>query len=318
VKEPVHSVERGFLAHLLLDNYPLKLISIVFSVALFSVVHNGEDAQRSVYLDVVALLPPPTADSVLVSTLPARVKVTLRGSRSRISALSHDDFAPVHMDLREPGRQYYYFDPSDIGVTGSLHVVSIEPGNVPLVWRPRAERTVTILPNLSGTPATGYVVRPPVQIAPTNVTISGPRDEVEAISSWTTEQISVDGLGPGVVERRVRLEPLTGHLTYMGQSVVAVRIEVDPDTAERTFSGLDVEAVGPGNVKLRPKAVQVTLRGPAPQLAKLSGEQLVPFVEPSTVPASGVESAVVKLGGLPEFCSIVRIVPSSVLVKHER
>jgi YbbR domain-containing protein len=222
------------------------------------------------------------------------------------------------MDLREPGRQYYYFDPSDIGMTGSLHVVSIEPASVPLVWRPRAERTVPVHANLSGSPAAGYVVKSPLLISPAAVTVSGPRDEIEAISYWTTEQIGIDGLGPGVTERRVRLEPLTGHLTFAAQSIVTVRIEVESDIAERTFSGLEVEAVGSGSVKLRPTAVQVTLRGPAPQLAKLSGDQLVPFVEPSGASPSSVESAVVKLGGLPEFCSIVRIVPSSVLVRHER
>jgi hypothetical protein len=172
---------------------------------------------------------------------------------------------------------------------------------------------------LSGNPQPGHAVRQPHVIGPSSVTISGPKEEIEAISYCSTEEINIEGLGAGVHERRARLEPLSGHVTYVAQTNVSVRVDIESETSERTFTGLDVAAVGPGDVSLRPKSVQVTVRGPAPELAKVLAEQIVPYVEPTAeLAASGVESLAVQLRGVPEACSVVRIVPSSVLARRDR
>jgi len=317
MKEPLQPSGRGWLLGLLLDNYGLKLLSLAFAIALFSLVRSEEDAQRSIYVDVVALLPPKNSDKVLVSPLPARVKVTLRGSRSRLAALDRNDVTPVQMDLRDPGKQFYYFDPSSVGVSGPFAVVAIEPASVQLTWRVRAERSLLVEARLVGTPASGYVVRRPVAVTPKTVKVAGPREEVELVSVLQTEEINVEGLSSGVHERRARLPPLPGNLAYVAQNTVSVRIEIAPEVSERTFSSLEVAVLGPADVVLRPAVVQVTLRGPAPILAGLDPEQVVPVVAvPASVTTGSVESLEVKVRGLPESCSIVRITPSSVLARR--
>ena len=319
MKEQTQTSDRGWLYRLFVENYPLKLVSLAFAVALFAIVHGDQDAQRSLYVDVVALLPPSNADAVLVSTLPARVKVTLRGSRTRLAVLEHDDVAPIQMDLREPGRQFYHFDASSIGLSGPFRVVAIEPGSIQLTWSPRVERTIPVHVKLTGNPTAGHEVKQPIAVTPANVTIAGPKEEVEGLSFSATEEISAEGLGPGVHEVRTRLEPLSGHVSYLASPIVTARIEVESETRERIFAALEVSAVGPADVTLRPKTVQVTLRGPAPQLGKVVPEQLVPFVEITGEPGpSSVESVQVRLQGLPEACSVVQIVPSSVLARRER
>jgi hypothetical protein len=317
VRETAQPIDRGWFARIVVDNYPLKLLSLGFAVALFSIVHSDQDAQRSMYLDVVALLPPPSADKILVSSLPARVKVTLRGSRSRIAALEHDDFAPVQMDLRDPERQFYHFDPAALGIAGPFHVVSIDPASVQLTWRERAERPLPVRVRLHGTPAAGYVVKGPIVVTPETVSVSGPKEELDALHELYTEEVSVDGLSSGVHERRARLEPLTGHVSFSGQNTVALRLEIDVQQSERMFQSLEVAVIGPGDVNLRPAAVQVTLRGPARALAELTPEQVIPYVEPQAGPAAAlVEALPVKLKGIPETCAVAHIVPSTVLVKH--
>src|SRR5689334_696413 len=88
------------LGRFVTDNLGLKLTAIGLALMLFSLVHSDVDAQRSMYFDVEPLLPPPTAGKMLVSELPQQVKVTLRGSRSRLSTLTRDQLPPVHLDLR--------------------------------------------------------------------------------------------------------------------------------------------------------------------------------------------------------------------------
>lgn len=319
MKEPAQHAERSLMARLFVENYPLKLLSFGFAIALFSLVHSDQDAQRSMYVDVVALLPPQASGKILVSPLPARVKVTLRGSRARLAALGHDDFTPVQMDLRDPGRNYFYFDASAVGVSGPFRVVSIEPASVQLTWRTRAEKTLPVEVKLTGTPAVGYAVRRPVVANPAHVTLTGPKDEIDLLRAVSTEDINVDGLGAGVHERRVRLMPLPGHVSYAADGSVSARVEIDAQMSERVFAGLEVAVIGPGDVVLRPTSVQVTLRGPQAMLAQLSSEQVVPYVEPATnLSAGSVEALEVKVRGLPEPCSAVRLVPTSVLARHTR
>jgi YbbR-like protein len=317
VRETAQPIDRGWMARIFVDNYPLKLLSLGFAVALFSIVHSDQDAQRSMYLDVVALLPPASADKILVSSLPARVKVTLRGSRSRIAALEHDDFAPVQMDLRDPERNVYHFDPAALGISGPFHVVSIDPVSVQLTWRERTERPLPVRVRLHGTPAAGVVVKGPIVVQPETIKVSGPKEEIDALHELYTEEVSVDGLSAGVHERRARLDPLTGHVSFSGPNAVAIRLELDVQQSERMFQSLEVAVIGPGDVSLRPGAVQVTLRGPARALAELTPEQVVPYVEPQPgVAAALVESLPVKLKGIPETCAVAHIVPSTVLAKH--
>jgi YbbR domain-containing protein len=318
VKDPAQPPERGLLARFVLDNYPLKLLSLVLAVALFSIVHSDQDAQRSMYIDVVALLPPRKSDKLLVSALPAQVKVTLRGSRSRIAALQHDDFAPLQMDLRETGRRYYFFDQSAIDVAGPVQVVGIEPSSVELIWRARAEHKVPVRAKLRGTPEEGYWVRKPLVISPATVTISGPKDEVDAVTEVFTDDIAIDGMGEGAHERRIQLEPLSGHLIYAEQNSVSVHIDVVAEQGERTLRHLDVAVLGAGEAALRPTAVAVTLRGPVRSLADIEPEQIVPFVELPAAVAAGVEVLEVKVRDIPAGFTVERIAPANVIAKRTR
>jgi hypothetical protein len=188
-----------------------------------------------------------------------------------------------------------------------------------LTWRERAERTLPVHVKLHGGPDSGFIVKRPITVEPETVVVSGPKEETDVMREVYTEEISVEGLTTGVHERRARLEPLTGHVGFTEQNTVSVRLEVEAQQSERTFSSLEIAVIGPGDVSLRPAAVQVTLRGPARALADLNAEQLVPYVEPATNAVSAsVESLSVKLKGIPDACATSRIVPDTVLARHVR
>jgi YbbR domain-containing protein len=310
--------ERSFFARLALDNYPLKLVALGLSIALFSLVHSDQDAQRSIYVDVVALLPPPTSDQMLVSDLPSQVRVTLRGSRSRIASMQRDDFAPIQMDLRDSGRRHFYFDQSAIDVSGPVHVIGIEPASIDLVWATRISRRVPVHARLRGSPEPGMMVKQPLELSPNNVTIQGPKAEVDAIAEVFTDEIPVEGLGKGVHERRVQLQPLTsGHVKYKDDQNVDVKVEIMAEHGERSLKHLEVAVLGAAQAQLRPNVVSVTLNGPVRELAEIEPDQVVPYVDLSTVaPNAPFASVEVKLRGVPDNAEPTRISPSSVLAKR--
>lgn len=320
MKTTPEAPERGPFTRLLLDNLPLKLLAFVLSIALFSLVHSDQDAQRAMYVDVVALLPPPHADKMLVSEIPSQAKVTLRGSRSRITALQHDDFAPIQMDLRDPARRYYYFDAAAIDVPGAVQVVGIEPAAVELAWASSSERKVPVRARLRGAPDEGFMVKKPIVIVPGSVTIHGPTDEIGSVHEVFTEDISIDGMAAGTYDRRVQLEPLSGHITYLDPAATQVHIEVVPELGDRVLRKLEVAVVGAGGASLRPSVVSVALRGPVRALGELEPEELVPYVElpAAAVAEQGLLPLEVKLRGLPEGFEIVRVLPPSVLAKRHK
>lgn len=320
MRDASQQLERSFLARLAFDNYALKLVALGLSIALFSLVHSDQDAQRSIYLDVVTLLPPPTAEQMLVSDLPSQVRVTLRGSRSRIAALQRDDFAPIQVDLRDPSRRHFLFDMSAIDVSGPVHVVGIEPPSIDLVWATRAQRRVPVRARLRGSPELGTMVKKPVSLSPANVTIQGPQAEVDAVVEVFTDEIPTEGLGKGVHERRVQLQPLTsGHVKYKDDPNVDVKLEITAEQGERVLRHLELAVLGAAAATLRPNVVSVTLNGPVRELGDIEPDQIVPYVDLSTlVPNAPFASLEVKLRGVPEGSEVTRISPPAVLAKRER
>ncbi|HKU39310.1 MAG TPA: CdaR family protein [Polyangiales bacterium] len=320
MRDAPQQLERPWLARLLLDNYPLKLLAILLAVALFSLVHSDQDAQRSIYVDVVALLPLATTNQMLVSDLPTQVRVTLRGSRSRIAALQRDDFAPIQMDLRDPNRRHFYFDTAAIDVSGPVHVISVDPPSLDLIWAPRAERKVPVHARLRGIPEDGHTVKKPILVTPSSVTIQGPKDEVDAVAEVFTDEIPVDGLGKGVHERRAQLQPLkTGHVKYRDDPNVEAQIEIVPEYAERALRHVELAVLGAAEATLRPNVVTVTVNGPVKALAEIEQDEIVPYVDLSTMPVSApFAAAEVKLRGVPDGFEVVKVSPASVLAKRGR
>lgn len=308
--------KRRPFAGLVTDNFGLKAASLGLAIVLFSLVHSDVDAQRSILVDVVALLPPPGAAKMLVSELPSQVKVTLRGSHSRISGLSRDDFPAVQMDLQDGEKSYFYFDPSSIEVGGNIQVVEVSPSTVPLTWATSAERRVPVEVSLSGALRSGLTVEKP-KVRPARVTLRGPDKTLDGIESVSTEDFSLDGLEAGRHTRKVPLQALPDYVSYVEDVAVEIELIIEPKVSERTLRRIDVAAVGAASVVLRPPRVAVTLKGPQDELAVLDPDSVVPYVEVDAAQDSGTLPSEVKVRGVPEGFEVVRVTPASVLVRRK-
>ena len=198
---------RADVLRVLTSNLPLKLLALVLSVVLFAVVHSDVDAQRSIYVDVVALLPPPESGRMLISEVPAQVRVTLRGSRSKLSELSRDSLGPLQLDLRDGRGGYHQISPAQLGVGSAVRVNEITPSMLTLTWADAAEKRVSVQAELSGTLEKGHRLGP-VEVSPAFVTLRGPEQVLAQITTVSTDEVSLFGLGAGKQARRVDLQPL--------------------------------------------------------------------------------------------------------------
>jgi YbbR domain-containing protein len=296
-------------------NVGLKLFSLGASIGIFVLVHGAEDAQRSIFVDVVAILPPEDSGRILVSELPDRVRVTLQGSRSLLNSIRREEMEPVQVDLAESDLRYYYFEPASFDLPVGVTVVQLAPASIPLTWADRAERELAVNARVRGEPGLGLSLRRPVVVTPAEVTLLGAESELDALSAVDTETIDVRGLEPGVHERIVRLERPPPHAVYRGDGTVSVRIEIVPERDDRLLTDLTVEAVGP-LARIRPATVDVTLRGAPEQVARVQPGRIVPFVDSSVaeLAAGGMRPLQVQVRGIPEGIEVVSIDPAEVLV----
>jgi YbbR domain-containing protein len=113
--------------------------------------------------------------------------------------------------------------------------VTIQPSSVHvtiLVGEQQVNRTLPVVPNVTGNLAQGYDILE-VTVTPLTATLSGSGSAMEALTSVPTAPISVDGRTTDLTTM-VALQPPKG-ITVLGSTRVQVRIQVMVETGSRSF-----------------------------------------------------------------------------------
>ena len=272
----------------LTEHINLKLLSLAFSLVLYSLVHGAQDAQRTVAVDLVLLLPSESS-RVLVSQIPPQVRVTLRGPRTTLDDMRSDDVGNLQVDLHGGQDRHLLFDKTAIHVPTGVRVDQIDPPGIDLVWDDLITRDIPVQATVAGTPASGFIVKNVPVSDPPNVRFRGPRGEVTLIQHVRADAFDVTGLTEGVYTRALGIDRPTGHVTTDTRSV-SVSIEVTRELAERSFTKLPVAVVGQSKAKTTPPDVDVRISCAPDIVHSLRPEQIVPRVEESSTAATGSES----------------------------
>jgi len=294
------------------ENINLKLLSIGFTLVLYSLVHGSQDAQRIVSVDLVLLLPPSDANRVLVSQIPPQVRVTLRGPRTTLDELHADDIGNLQVDLHAGQDSHVTFDKSSIHVPTGVTVDQIDPPGIDnLQWDDVITRDVPVQVTVAGTPAPGFIVKGVPVSDPPTVRVHGPKGEVVVLQHARADAFDVSGLTEGVYPRALAIDRPTGHLTFDIRSV-SVTTQITRELAEKTFTKLPVVVVGIAKAKTTPTDVDVRISGPPDIVHALRPEQIIPRVEESSTSATGSETRPVIVG--VDKCE-VHVTPDVVVVR---
>ncbi|MCA9583549.1 MAG: YbbR-like domain-containing protein [Myxococcales bacterium] len=305
----------GGLRVLFTENLGLKILSLGGAVVLYAYVQGAEDAQRFAFADVIDLHPSAETGKVLVSEVPDRVRLTLRGSRSRLNSIRRSDLS-VEVEL-DPTRRYYYFDPKQFILPVGVTVEQMAPASFPLTWATVEKRRVPIRPTLKGQLDEGLTLAGVVFTEPAFVEIRGPRGDLDDIEVLGTDTINLSRLGPGRHERQVNLERLSEHIAHNLDRPVKVTLEVVPEEKEFSVPRVEVAPLGAGSahIAVRPARVDVVVRAVPAVWETLDAEKVVPWVDLSDPKLAGVRSLPVQVRGLPKGVTLVRVDPPEVVVK---
>ena len=303
------------LRRILTQNLALKTIALGIAIALFALVRGSENVQRAVYVDVVAIPPPETARKILISELPAKVKVTLRGSTSQLSDMfQHLD--EVAIDISDPSRHSYYFEEGSFDLPPGVTLVSLAPAFIPLVWADRKEREIPVEVQFGGDLSTGLELKSAPGVRPAVARVSGPSREISAMVKVRSEAIPLDELGEGHHEVRARFAPLPEHSDYVDVSSAEVSFDIVPQEVTRSFEEIAVTQLGGAQrFHLRPGRVRVRLRGSPPTVEALSTDEIVPFADVSDLSqAAGATAVDVQIQTVPAGVEVLSIEPPQVFV----
>ncbi len=293
------------------ENINLKLVSFIGALVLYSLVHGAQDAQRAMSVDLVVVLPPDTANRVLVSPLPPQVRVTLRGSRTTIDDLRPDDVGNLQIDVHTGQDKRVVLDKTMVHVPAGVIVEQIDPPTIDFQWDDLILRDMPVQVSVVGIPAPGYVVKGVPTANPTDVRVRGPKSEVSAMQFARAEAFDVSGLTEGTYAHALAIDRPQGRVTVDARTV-NVQTEIMRALTELSFTKLPVAVTGQAHAKTTPLDVDVRLLCPPDIAHALRTEQVVPHVEVLNPATSGSESLTVLIG--VDKCES-HVTPSTVIVK---
>ena len=159
----------------LTENMNLKVLSFGFALVLYSLVHGGQDARRSVVVDLEVGLPPESSDRVLVGSIPQSIRIFVRGSNQTIDNLRAASVS-VQIDLATKQPSHVAFEPKMVRLPDGVNVEieQFDPPSIDLRWEQRIVRDVPIQVSVVGTPADGFVVKGPLIAEPKAAKVRGP------------------------------------------------------------------------------------------------------------------------------------------------
>lgn len=280
----------------LTEDLNLKVLSFVFALVLYSLVHGGQDARRSVVVDLEANLPPESSDRMLVGSIPQSVRIAVRGSSSTIDNLRAAQVSVV-LDLASSQPQHVVFEPKMVRLPegfSNIEVESFDPSGIDLKWEQRVVRDVPIQLSVVGAPADGFVVHGPVVAEPKTAKVRGPQSEVMVLQYLRADAFDVAGLTEGSYPRRLAIEAPSGRVKFEPRSVLATA-EITREVAERVFPKLPVAVLGQPKGKTQPAEVDVRLVCPPEIVRSLRPEQIVPQVDVTSKEPTGSQSLPVQV-----------------------
>lgn len=296
------------------SNFGLKASALGIAILMFSLVHGAEDMERNVYIDVVVQPPPDAEGMILVTEIPDRVRVRLKGSRARLNTIRQENLPPVDVKLKSRDEARYYFEKEMFDLPAGVSVVQVVPPSLTFKWVPRAAREVPVEVFLEGELREGLQWAGEPEIFPDTVEVEGPRDVVNAMRAVRSMEIDVSELREGVVQREIPLVGAPANTDYDVQSVL-VTLRVQPKMMERVISPLRVDAEGVVPRAIRPRAVTARIRGPEGLVKELNPASILAVVNVSdTMISKGAVSVPVELRGLPDEIEVLAVQPSSVTV----
>jgi YbbR domain-containing protein len=175
-----------------LHNFWLKVLSLLLATGLWLAISpDQEPAEVAVRVPIEFQHVPPHLEISSITIPDAQIRV--RGPERLIRELrSGDIHAELELGDAKPGDRTFDLTAQQVRHQRDLTVVQVVPGQVHLSFDTRLTRDVKIRPRVTVNLAAGEQIGK-VLMDPDSITITGPRNHVEAVDAATTDPVDASG-----------------------------------------------------------------------------------------------------------------------------
>jgi len=180
-----------FLRRYVLPNFGLKLVSLGLAVGVWLAVAREPVAEVAVDVPIEFRNIAENLE-VTTETIP-QVQVRLRGPEYLVRELKASEVhAEIDLAGLRPGERTFDLTARQVRHPRELEVVQIIPNQFHLSFDARLTRRVEVHPRVVGNFASGYSIGQ-IVVDPPAITITGPKQRVEAVDAAITDPIDVSG-----------------------------------------------------------------------------------------------------------------------------
>jgi YbbR domain-containing protein len=180
-----------WLKRVFLDNFVLKLVSLLLAIGLWLAVAGAPPAGIEMRVPIEFRNLPENLEIDSASFTEAQVR--LRGPERVLHSMTPADVrAEVDLSNVQPGERTFDLTARQVHVPYDVEVEQIIPGQFHLTFDIRDTRTVEVHPRVTGSFANGLRVAE-VTADPATVTVTGPRRRVQALEAATTDPVDASG-----------------------------------------------------------------------------------------------------------------------------
>ncbi len=202
---------------ILLENWPIKLASLVLAVTLWLYVTSKGKTELS--LTVPLELRNVPQGMAVVGDIPASIEVRLQGQERALRDISSSKKVTGSVDLSKAreGENRIHLSPDDIRRPAGVSVTYLSPMEISVRLEQLLQRTFRLKAVLRGRPAPGYRVAG-VTVTPPRITLEGPAGVIQSFDRLETMPIDITDLKEQTT--------LTPRIDYQGKTVRVLDPEI--------------------------------------------------------------------------------------------
>ena len=304
-----------FARQILLNNWGLKLTSLLIAFALWLMIRGGQ-GERVIAVPLTIQVP---RNMEVVSERPNMVEITAQGYLASLTGNLPNMTYNIDLQSAGEGEQTIPLSPAGarISPASGLRVIRVSPARITLILEKIISKDVPVKVPIRGTPAPGFDFYQ-VTCLPSIVSVSGPRSDVNPIKEVETDPVSIEARNASFHQTvNFRIPDVDIHTSPVGPA--EADIELGPHREIRTFR-IPVGGLEASDFTPRPSYVSVSVLVPTGAMKQFAAENLramvtvptpeprsdriavVPLVEFTEQPAAGITIRQVS----PEQVTLVR------------
>lgn len=257
----------------------LKVLAVLLASLLWLTVAGEHVVERTMRVPLELRNVPPQIE--IVGDPPMTVDVRVRGSSAMLGRMDPGDVVAI-LDLQgaRSGSRLFHLRTDEVKGPYGVEIAQITPSTVALELEKRGRRSVPVIPAIEGDPAPGFVTGRS-SVTPAMVDVLGPESRLRALTSATTEPVSVAGQRASVSDV-VTIGVSDAALRLVEAQTATVAVEIVPAPVEHELAGIPIRwrNLGAGLVaRVTPTVTRVTVRGRRQALDAMGTEAINAFVD---------------------------------------